>query len=296
MAIVNYSPWQDAANVGQGLGSSLTNLLIQLPQIRQQAALNQAHIGLLGAQQQHTMAQTASEPITSAAHAAYYRAEADRAVAQQGLYGAQKGEIDTSEAAKKQLGDALFEISLANQTGGNIGPHVNIAVDALAKLPHKDRAALGEQLAQMLNMSNPRFQQQLGLGQHGIVPVSSQGSLYNAVTGQTETQMPQKLGYGQNLVSPEGTTLAQGRDRPLADAIHSSVYGNIARSYFDPYGDDASRASVLESIPQFLQALPGAGMPTNAPPIVPGRDSIRPRFNPKTSKVEHYDPATKQWK
>ncbi len=284
MAIVNYSPWADAANVGQGLGSSLTNLMIQLPAIRQQQLLNQAHMGLFGAEAQHAAAQAklaeaqaASEPITSAAHAGYYNAEANRATAQQGLYTAQTGEISKEDAGIEGLAKAYRGFANAKQMGLDPTPFIPDIVENLARLPHNKRAQLGEQFAQAMNAANPAFQQQLGLGQHGIVPVASQGGLYDVVGGKMITQEPQKLGYGQNLVDQNtGEVLGQGRDRPLTDALHSAAIGAAGRAYFDPFVSDAKRAGILKSMPTFFNSLPGLGMPGTAPPIVPGRGTNAP--------------------
>lgn len=294
MAYINYSPWADAANVGQGLGASLTNLLIALPRLKQEQLLGQAHQAYYGAEAERALAQKklyeaevpyqTARAATEAQQAKYYGALTD-------YNKARTGEISGTEQAKKLLGDALSQIPAAAAVGADITPHITVAVDNLAKLPHADRASLAETLSQMLEMSNPRFRQQLALGQHGIIPVASQGSLYNAVTGQQEFAMPQKLGYGQNLVPAEGgEPIAQGRDRPLADALHSGVFNAAARTFFDRDATDADRQAVMQSIPEFLQALPGRGMPTNAPPIVPGRGKAGPvgkaRKNPKTGEWE----------
>jgi hypothetical protein len=42
MSYINYSPWTDAANYGRGLGESLGNAMIQMPQQRMQLAAQQA--------------------------------------------------------------------------------------------------------------------------------------------------------------------------------------------------------------------------------------------------------------
>ena len=42
MAIVGYSPWQDAASYGAGLGSTLSEALLQMPRMRAEQAMEQA--------------------------------------------------------------------------------------------------------------------------------------------------------------------------------------------------------------------------------------------------------------
>lgn len=273
MAYVNYSPWADAANVGRGLGESLTNLLIALPRLRQQAMLN-------------------------AAHERYYDAEARRAEAQRGLYEAQAGyeksrtgEVDATSMAKERLGNALRQIPTTIVLGGSINPLISDAVDNLAKLPHSDRASLAETLAQMIEMGNPRYRQMLGLGQPMLSRVGPEDSLYNAITGEHEGERGIKLGYGQRYVSSRsGETLAQGADRPLGDVLHSGAIGSFARQYADPDITEQEREAVLTQMPKFFQAIPSIGIrspnlgPTNAPVQLSPR-RVR-KFNPATGKIE----------
>ncbi len=201
MAFIRSSPWSDAANYGQGLGEILTQLLFHLPQLRAQQALLAAHQNLYGDG------------------------------AEQRYYEERTGEVSSAEKAKQQLGDALWSISMAQARGIDITPHVSRAVDAMGRLPDKDRSDLAKNLAQMLEMSSPRFRQALGTGQHAVLPVASQGSLYDTVTGMPSFQMPQKLAQGSSLVpATGGPAIAFGPEKPLALEHLGSVYGAFARS------------------------------------------------------------------
>src|SRR5438132_5937020 len=175
MAIIQSSPWADAASFGHGLGESLTNLLIKLPEIRAQQALLAAHQQLYGAQ------------------SGLYESEAERARAQTGLYGAetkkteaQTGEISSTEAAKRNIGIAMGQIPTTLQLGGSIDPLISDVLRELPKLSHAERAGLAESMAQFLESDKPRFRTALGLGSKMTQPVSSQGSIYNVVSGQPE--------------------------------------------------------------------------------------------------------------
>lgn len=267
MAIVNYSPWADAANFGQGLGASLTNLLLELPRIRQQQALLQAHQQLYGAQ------------------AGAYQAEAERDRAQIPVYGAQAehykaqtGVINATEQAKERLGNSLRQIPTTLALGGSIDPLISDAVDNLARLPHSDRASLGETLAQMLEMSKPRFRTALALGDKMNINIPSEGAAFNTVTGQPEYERPQKLGYGENLVGALGNTIAQGRERPFAPGrgYGASLIAPFARAVAEEArvsGEDLGTAfkrtlGMLSDLqPNFAQSsISGGNMPvTNAP-------------------------------
>jgi len=272
MAFIRSSPWSDAANYGQGLGEILTQLLFHLPQLRAQQALLAAHQNLYGAQ------------------AGLYGAEAERARAQTGQYGgseryyeARSGEVSSAEKAKQQLGDALWSISMAQARGIDITPHVSRAVDAMGRLPDKDRSDLAKNLAQMLEMSSPRFRQALGTGQHAVLPVASQGSLYDTVTGMPSFQMPQKLAQGSSLVpATGGPAIAFGPEKPLALEHLGSVYGAFARS--------AAQNALLEgkdpqtALSEFLGAL---GSRTNyANPAVTAPPPRIRRYNPATGQLE----------
>jgi len=310
MALINYSPWADAANVGSGLGASLTNLLIELPKIRQQQALLQAHQQLYGAQAGLYQAEAERNRAQIPTYQAQVAADTARAGtynAERDLYSARAKEIGSVEMAKERLGNALRQIPSTLAAGGSIDPLIADVVDNMARLPHADRASLGESLAQMLEMSKPKFRTNLGLGNKGDpfnVPAGATAidpSVQPGQPGQIVYQSPRTTGYGQDLVDPATKeVIASGRDRPLGDAIHSGVFGAAARGYFDPFATDAKKNAILESIPQFLQALPGQGMPTKAPPMVPGRKpaqggAVNPRYNPATGQVEKYDPATGRW-
>jgi len=306
MAIINYSPWTDAANAGQGLGASLTNLMLELPKLRQQQQLLEMHRQLYGAETQEVLARI---PVHQA-QADEFKAHSSLYGAEQKHYEAQTGVITSAENSKDDLGNAFLNIAHAQQTGQPIGDHVAMALNALARLPHSDRASLAETLAQMLEMDKPAARQAMAVGNRTFghpMNVGPGSTLVNSITGAPMYESPRVLGYGQELKAPEtGETLATGRDRPLSDVIHSAVSGAIARAYFNPDIMASERTNILRSIPDFLGALPGAGMPTDAPPIIPGRKgasapvnpkaaSVNPRYNPATGRVEKFNPTTGQW-
>lgn len=61
MPLVSYSPYEDAANLGQGLGSTFANIALQLPQIRMQQLQQQALLKRLPYELALEGAQTAAE-------------------------------------------------------------------------------------------------------------------------------------------------------------------------------------------------------------------------------------------
>ncbi len=287
MAIINSNPWSDAANYGQGLGNTLSQIMFQLPAMRQQQLLSQAHQHLL----EHQTDLADAEASAHRAQAGTYIAQASEFGARQKHEEAQTGEITTGEATKIQLGDSLQKVSEAMLSGEDPRVHISNAVNAIARLPYKDREKVVEQMSQLVDSANPKYRQQLGLGQHAIVPVASQGGLYDAVNNQMVAQMPQHLGYGVQMADTStGAPIGPGgRDRPLADALHSAATGAYGRAYFGAITPKL-RKGVMDSAPDFFNSLPGLGMPANAPPIVPGRGTNalagRIRRNPDTGQLE----------
>jgi hypothetical protein len=273
MAYIRSNPWADAAEAGQGLGQTLTQLLFALPQLRQQQALLAAHQQLYGAQ------------------SGLYGAEAERARAQTQLYGAetersraQTGEITSAEQARSRLGDALWSISMAKAGGLDIAPHVSRAVDAMARLPDKDRSDLAKNLAQMLEMESPRFRQALGTGQHAILPVASQGALYDVVSGEPRFQMPQHLPSWSSLVdTTSGRTIGLGPQRPTPPEHLGSVYGAFARTFAENNYDDP------EALTKFLGLMGSRQTNFAQPMLTPGGTNTVPRirrYNPATDGLE----------
>jgi len=296
MAIVNYSPWQDAASVGQGLGASLTNLLIELPKLRQQQQLLQMHSQLYGAQ------------------AGLYQAEAERNIAQIQTYGpqaaadtaraglynaeqkhseAQTTEITSAEVAKNDLGNAFLNIANAQQRGDTIGPHVSNAVNALARIPYKDRASLAETLAQMLEMDKPQFRTNLALGVKPHPVSVGPGATMVSPEGTPMYQSPRALSYGQQLFSGIGgdVPLATAHDRPVNPVIErlGSVYGAFARSAAQEA--QLSGQNPRDALVDFLKTISGTGQDFGnrvVPPLGPNAPVV-PRvrkYNPATGKLE----------
>jgi hypothetical protein len=57
MSIIGYSPWKDAASYGEGMGRTIAQALLQMPQIRQQAAIQKGEYGMQVGRYQQEQAQ-----------------------------------------------------------------------------------------------------------------------------------------------------------------------------------------------------------------------------------------------
>jgi hypothetical protein len=288
MPIISSSPWLDAANVGSGLGASLTNLLIDLPRLRQQQQLQQAQMELYRAEAERYRAQAP----TYEAQATADRARAGAYDAERDLRKAQMGEIGSVELAKERLGNALRHIPTTVALGGSIDPLISTAVDNLARLPHADRASLGETLAQMLEMSNPKFRTALGLGAKSLGPspvnVPAGSTLVNPESGESIYQSPRTLGYGQQMVpGGGGAPLATAQDRPLAADRLGSVFGAFARAAAEEA--QMSGKDPREALTDFLGTISGT-QPNFGNRVVGGTNTP-----PRVEKRRYWNPSTGQF-
>lgn len=73
MPIVSYSPYEDAANLGQGVGNSLSQMALQLPQIRMQQLQQQALLKKLP----YELALDAAQTTAEQARAGQYKANTE---------------------------------------------------------------------------------------------------------------------------------------------------------------------------------------------------------------------------
>lgn len=100
MALIGYSPWQDAAQVGQGLGQALVKALIEVPRLKAREAMDQRELDLrereVGAREgmykEHARLygeQAVQLPLVTKIKEQLAQADVDRKLAQQELYGAQ---------------------------------------------------------------------------------------------------------------------------------------------------------------------------------------------------------------
>lgn len=296
---IGYSPWADAANVGRGLGSTLTEVLINLPRLRYQMELNRAHADYYRAGAQSEVQQADLYKAQAEHQRSLIPLEQERVATekQQGRYfGSQAdynvtrtGELNETLEAKRNIGDALGELPTTIALGQPINSAITTVFKNLPKLSHAERNGLLETVAQGLQFSRPRFQQALGLGQSMYQPVTEGSSLYNVLEGQTEAMSPRvKLGYGQNYIDVDsGDVLAEGRDRPFnpnsrSSGLETAIAASIARGM---EGAPPERvATAVEVAIQQLRSRLGSGMPgggTNAP-----GGKIKMRKNPTTGKWE----------
>lgn len=299
---IGYSPWADAANVRRGLGATLTEVLINLPRLRQQIELNRAHADyyragaqsevqqadLYKAQAEHQRSLIPLErmrTLTEGEQGRYFGSQAD--------YNATRTtELNENLEAKRNIGDALGELPTTVALGQSTGHLISNVFRNLPKLSYAERNGLLETIAQGLEFDRPRYRQALGLGQNMLQPVTEGSSLYNAIEGRTEVMSPRvKLGYGQNYVDVDsGDVLAEGRDRPFnpnsrSSGLETAIAASIAKGM---EGAPPERvATAVEVAIQQLRSKLGTGMPgsTNAPAAAsPGRPKVR--RNPVTGEPE----------
>ena len=293
------------------MGGSLTNLLLELPKIRQQQALLAAHqqlygaqVGLYQAEAEHARAQI---PAVQA-QTQLYTAEANRATAQKGTYeaesrfhNAQADELVHEDTARADLGNAFLALSNAQQSGQPIGPHVSNAVNALARLSRNDQSSIARTLAQMLEMDKPRTRTAMALGAHmDPISVGPGSALIDPMAQDPGTPMyqsPRILNYGQQMFpgAGGGAPLATGQDRPIMEQHYGNVLGAFAAQAAEvARREGAPMGTALQNFMQTVNSLnPDFGnrlirsQGTNAP-VAPG--TKRRYWNPATGLPQDTPP------
>src|SRR5437899_9279022 len=101
MPIVNYSPWNDAAQFGQGVSNSLAELLVRLPQLRAQQVYQQQELALQGQRLdiERELAKT---------HQAAYTAQAEHYRLSGKQLEAKTEETEQANKAREELGTHMW--------------------------------------------------------------------------------------------------------------------------------------------------------------------------------------------
>lgn len=134
MSIVGYSPWQDAANVGQGIGTAIAKVLFELPAMKRRIQVEEQDLALRQ-QQADTMEAYRRDQITLGQN----RLQADSAYKQ--------GRLDATSEAN----DIRWNLGmLANQLGQD---RVGLGRDRLAETSRFNDARIGDMEATQRNRS-----------------------------------------------------------------------------------------------------------------------------------------------
>lgn len=237
MADNYYNPWVDAAQGMSSVGNSLSGLALGLAQQKYQQQMGQQRMAL-------EMMQLQQQRAMNRKHGELYDAQSALARANELLAGQKQKELERTGAAKGQLGDAAWYagmVQAGQNQGVDMGPRGDIAnaqmMGAMSQLPDSARQDLPVNIAQMLQMSDPRMQQLMATGTKAAMNVPAGGTLTDVIGGEPLYQSPRTLGQGQTLVpGMGGDAIAQGfppRQTALTDPRQRLIgsLGNIVNPY-----------------------------------------------------------------
>lgn len=255
MAIIQYSPWRDAASVGHGLGDTLAQTMMQLPLMRAQL---EEHRQRMAMQQQ--LAKT---------HGEYYGAEAELARARTSEV--QQKNLAEQESAR-HLGNFVNHMKLVNdRIQMKLDPSEPLNI-AMTELTASDPKHIGELAKTLLLEIGGAYTDQSKAFAAGSPAGATAGRLslgqVNTLTGGMGAMEPRP---GETISVPQlGTnapTTFQGPERQFAPEHLGGVYGAAARQFFGPTTTPQEKAAIPGQLGQFLQSL----HPTNAPPAAVGK-------------------------
>lgn len=262
MAIINYSPWQDAAQAAQGVSNNLSQVFLQLPVLRAQLAYQAARIGL--DREKHTAELPLIEAQTRAqgAHAGYYDAAAKAATAKSAR---EDQEAQIPAMAGDAVATAMYGSPMQQLAQGptreagqanSMADAVRYLTQVAAANPQQGQQAVEQFLATQQSglQSNPQLAQMKLLGDKLFSNVPAGATMANQLTGQ------------QVMTAPPNPSAPQNSFSGLAGLL------NIANLI--------NQGGPLEqTLMQLAQQQAQAAMGTNAPRV------ILPKWDPATRRV-----------
>ncbi len=195
-------------------------------------------------------------------------------VANTGYKEAQTGAIDSSEASKQALKDAVWQYMNAqagSKMGVDMGPRQDIAAgriaEAMAGLSDSARTHLPENMAQMSQMGDPRMQQMLATGTKMTASVSPGATLFDTLNLQPLISSPRTLSEGQVLRPNEAGQ--QGLPKTFTPSAGNRLSLNTALQLVgDPTKNSLMPTNVMSMLKDFVGRMDRSGrVPelTNAP-------------------------------
>lgn len=146
-------------------------------------------------------------------HGALYSAQADAERAQAGHYDAQTSQIQGQQKAAQGFGDIMGMITQAqaNPVPYDMGKLQGLAAQQAGVLAGQGRQHVPVNMAQILQMNNPRAQQMMATGTKMTANVPAGGSLVDVLNQNTMMQSPRTLSRGQTMVpGMGGPAIAEG--------------------------------------------------------------------------------------
>lgn len=258
MAIINYSPWQDAAQAAQGVSQNLSQVFLQLPVLRAQLAYQAARLGLDREKHTAELPLIAAQTGAQQAHGRYYDAAAIAATAKNAR---EAEEAQIPAKAGDAVATAMFGSPMQQLAQGPTreAAQTNSMADAVRYLtqvsaanPQQGQQAVEQFLATQQSglQSNPQLAQMKLLGDRLFSNVPPGATMANQLTGRPVMTAPPNpnapvnsfsglagLLDQANLIAPGGQLqqiLMQLAEQQARAAMGTNVPQNVQLPTWDP--------------------------------------------------------------
>lgn len=247
------SPWQDAANFGQGIGDSINQMVFQLPALRRQIALQQAELGL----RQQEMAQRGQ----------YQQAQLGQGQQEidlrRQLQGAQIPGIQADTAYRNvQTAEANEKIKEAKQASEQ---------DALIQQLFSSRGQLNNPITQgnpdvltaalhQLQSAGAAPQTGIGVGSMGPVPVSPQdvtGLVDNAIRSLLASRAATSPAQAGSMVQPSNVPFGGTSVDTLQQMLSGGNQQGQVRQQFGPTQKNMAAVMMNQAMQQLRMEQAG---------------------------------------
>lgn len=234
MALVGYSPYEDAAGLGQGLGNAFAQLALELPKLKAQQLLAQTNMAKLP----YELALTAAETAAAKARGGEYDSHAN-------LYKQQTTDLTTSAAARSRLASQY-------PVGGDL-------FEGFSKSPLQDVQGLVRLMA--LKGS--------GIGTPDVT--GSSGNMANAAiaSGMPQLDKATVIPNGGEAVMPGGAQITNPKSFPPGKAANGQpqlrdILGFVGRAM----GAGSTADEGIDAFTRIIKAA-GYGQPDGSPQPAP---------------------------
>jgi hypothetical protein len=241
MPLIGSNPWLGAAQVGEGIGSSLGQMMLQVPQIRAHLAYQQQQIALQQQQAQMEQQRLNLQAPMWQAHTKLYEAQA-RNVGRMNPY--DQAKLDAAKGA----GQAFMNAYMATQhpVSPEIGP---------PNPQDQQASAMGQALQQFMQVA----------GLHGTPQMGTQAGA-------------QMLGTMQNVNNPAGLAVMAGQRPYMNISPGGTAFDMMGGANFTapttPQLDMARKAAMMNALTHYLGLTKMADEPMDKPQMDAGVKSF----------------------
>lgn len=217
-----YSPYQEAAAGFERLGQVLPQIALGMAQRRYQQDLMRYQMDL-------KQRELASQMAVDRERVNLLRQQARNETAQ-------TTQLGLEDTARGDLSHSLWNLGMiqgGQNQGIDMGNRQDVAIanalSAMGRLKDADRSKIPQNIAQMLQMSNPRMQQLMATDTPAVSNVPAEATQIDNATGVPMYYSDREIGRGVNLVNPQtGGTIAEGQPYSPGSNL-SQLIGSLTR-------------------------------------------------------------------